>query len=158
MARSVSLAAMQGALAQETDEVYLTLLEVDHTTFPSPLRFVDNSADVTSNSNVYTAFPFQVVMPDNVEGKEPIAKVVISNVTRELIDELRSITDSPTMTISIILESSPDTIEWGPLEFQTANVTYDAENITFTLGYNTFMTEPFPYIVFDSINFPGMFQ
>lgn len=158
MPRSVSLAAMQGALAQETDEVYLILMEVDHTSFPSPLRFVNNSSDVTSGGDVYTAFPFEVVMPDNVEGKEPLAKVIISNVTRELIDEIRSISDSPIMTISVILDSSPNTIEWGPLEFQTSNVTYDADNITFTLGYNTFSTEPFPYIVFDSINFPGMFQ
>ena len=65
MPRTVSLSAMQGAMAQETDEVYLILLDIDHADLPSTLRFVNNDSDVTSNSNLYTAFPFEATMPDD---------------------------------------------------------------------------------------------
>jgi hypothetical protein len=158
MPRTVSLAAMQGAMAQETDEVYLILLAVDHADMPSTLRFVNNSEDVTSNSNLYTAFPFEATMPDDKDDKEPLAELRIDNVTRTLIDEIRTIQSPPIITLSVILASSPDTIEWGPLEFETRGVTYDALSITFRLGYSAFIREPFPYIAFNTIGFPGMFQ
>ena len=158
MPRTVSLSAMQGAMAQETDEVYLILLDIDHADLPSTLRFVNNDSDVTSNSNLYTAFPFEATMPDDKDDKEPSAELRIDNVSRDLIDEIRSISSPPTMTLSVILASTPDNVEWGPLEFDTLGVTYDAQSITFTLGYSTFVREPFPYKTFDTINFPGMFQ
>ena len=158
MPRTVSLPALQGALAQETSEVYLVLLQVDHSSFGSPLRFVNNDADVTSGGDLYTAFPFEPQFPDDKEEKEPLATLKIDNVSRELIDEIRSIASPPMMTFSVILESSPNTIEWGPLELQTRGVTYDAQSITFRLGYNVFTREPFPYRTFDSVNFPGMFS
>jgi hypothetical protein len=158
MPRSVSLTAMQGAMAQETDEVYLVIMEIDHPSFGTPLRFVNNTVDITSNSNLYTAFPFEAIMPDDKEESEPTAQIRIDNVSRELIDEIRTISEPPTMTLSVILASTPNTIEWGPLEFQTRSVTYDASTITFTLGYSTFISEPFPYRTFDTISFPGMFQ
>jgi hypothetical protein len=158
MARTVSLAALQGAMAAQTDELYLVLLQVDHPNLGSPLRFVNNSQDVTSNGNVYTAYPFEAVMPDDVEEKEPTAELRIDNVSRDLMDEVRTLIDPPTLTLSVILDSSPNTIEWGPLDLETSGVTYDAHTITFRLVYSAFGREPFPYLVFDTINFPGMFQ
>ncbi len=157
MPRTISLPALQGMLAQETDEVYLIIMEVDHADLPSPLRFVNNSEDVTSGGDVYMAFPFEARLPDDQEEKEPTAELRITNVSRELIDEIRSVQSPFTMTLSVILASSPSTIEWGPLEFETRGVTYDADVITFRLAYSTFIREPFPYLVFDTINFPGMF-
>lgn len=158
MPRNVSLAAIQGALAQQTSEVYLVLLEIDHANLGTPLRFVNNSENVTSNSNLYTAFPFAVVLPDDQESREPRAEIRIDNISREIIDEVRSLSTYPTMTLSVILASSPNTIEWGPLEFITQGANYDANTITFSLVYSVFAEEPFPYRVFDTINFPGMFK
>ena len=160
MPRSVSTAALQGALAQQTDEIYLVLVEINHPSLMTPLRFVNNSDgdDVTSNGDVYTAYPFEMKMPDDQEGKEPTAEIRIDNVDRELMDEVRSITGELTMEISVVLQSTPDTIEWGPLDFEVRGVTYDASNIIFRLSYSVFIREPFPYIAFDTTNFPGMFQ
>jgi len=157
MPRTVSLAAMQGAMAQQTSEIYLVLLQVEHVDLPGPLRFVNDQADITSGGDLYTSFPFEVTLPDDREAKEPTAELRIDNVSRELIDEVRLLVSPPTITLSVILQSSPNTLEWGPLEFETRGVSYDAQTITFNLGYSTFIREPFPYIAFDSVNFPGMF-
>ena len=158
MPRNVSLAAIQGALAQQTDEIYLVLLEIDHPSLGSPLRFVNDSQDITSNMNLYTAFPFEVKLPDDQEGREPRAELRIDNVTRELIDEIRTIQDPFNVTLSVILASSPSIIEWGPMDMLSSGVVYDANNITFQLIYSVFAEEPFPYMVFDTIDFPGMFK
>ncbi len=158
MPRNVSLPAIQAALAQQTDEVFLVLLEVDHPNLMTPLRFVNDSQDITSNMELYTAFPFEVQLPDDQEGREPRAELRIDNVSRELIDEIRSINDAFTVILSVILASSPNVIEWGPLEFISQGVVYDANQITFSIIYSVFAEEPFPYQVFDTINFPGMFK
>jgi len=158
MARSVSLPAIQASLAQQTDEVFLVLLEVDHPSLGTPIRFVNNNENITSNSNVYTAFPFEVTLPDDQESREPRAELRIDNISREIMDEVRSIQDPLTVTLSVILASSPNTIEWGPLEFLSQGVSYDATRITFSLIYSAFAEEPFPYLVFDQVNFPGMFK
>jgi len=158
MPRNVSLPAIQASLAQQTDEVFLVLLEVDHPSLGTPLRFVNDSQDIVSELNTYTAFPFEVKLPDDQEGREPRAEVRIDNVSRELIDEIRSIQDPFTITFRVVLASSPSTIEWGPLEFLSQGVVYDANQITFAVVYSVFAEEPFPYQVFDTINFPGMFK
>lgn len=158
MARNVSLSAIQASLAQQTSEVYLILLQIDHVSLGTPLRFVNNNENITSNSNEYTAFPFEAVMPDDQDSKEPTAEIRIDNVSRQLIDEIRSIQTPPTITLSVILASSPDTVEWGPLEFLTRGVFYDAGRIVIRLSYSVFAREPFPYIAFDQSNFPGMFS
>lgn len=158
MPRTISLPAMQAAMAAQTGEVFLILLQLDHASLGSPLRFVNNNVNVTSGGNVYTAYPFEAVLPDDVEGREPGAEIRIDNVSREIMDEIRTFQSPPLMTLSVILESSPNTIEWGPLEFETRGVTYDAQTITIQLAYSAFTQEPFPYLVFDTINFPGMFQ
>ncbi|MDJ0952490.1 MAG: DUF1833 family protein [Acidimicrobiia bacterium] len=158
MARNVSLPAIQASLAQQTDEVYLVLLEISHPDLMNPIRVVNNNEDVTSNMNVYTAFPFMIQLPDDQEGREPRAELRIDNVSRMLIDEIRSLSTPPTITISVILASSPNVIEWGPLEFLTQGANYDAQQITFGLVYTIFAEEPFPFRQFDTINFPGMFK
>lgn len=158
MPRTLSLPALQGALAQETAEVYLVLVEINHPTLMTPLRFVNNNTSIVSNMNTYNPYAFEMRMPDDQEDKEPTAELRIDNVDRQLMDEVRSINGELSMTVSVVLESSPDTIEWGPLDFDVRGVSYDANVITFRLSYSTFIREPFPYLAFDTTNFPGMFQ
>jgi hypothetical protein len=119
---------------------------------------VNNNVNITSGGSVYTAYPFEAVLPDDKEEKEPAAEIRIDNVDRSLMDEIRSIQSPPTITISVILASSPNTIEWGPLDMETRGVTYDAQTIIISLAYSAFTQEPFPYLTFDPVNFPGMFQ
>jgi len=158
MARTVSLAALQGALSAETDEIYLVLLEIDHTSLGTPIRFVNNSTNVTSGGNVYTAYPFETNMPEDVDEREPVAEIRVDNVSRDLIDELRSIIDPLDVTLSVVTEGTPNTIEWGPLAMRSSGASYDANVITIRLAYSAFTREPFPYLKFDNVNFPGMFS
>lgn len=67
------------ANAPYSDKAFLTLLTVEHTTLSTPLRIVRNNEDVTSNGNVYTAFPFEVELPnssDDING----AKLMVGSI------------------------------------------------------------------------------
>lgn len=158
MARSVSLAAMQAALAQETAKVFLVLMEVDHADWGAPVRLVNNTENITSGGNVYTAFPFYAKMPDDLEDREPVAEITVSNVTRELIDEVRNIHSGLTVALKVVLADTPSTIEWGPIEMDVRSISYNADSVTFLLGMQAFSREPFPYPAFTPNKFPGLFK
>jgi hypothetical protein len=158
MARNVSLAAMQAALAQETSKVFLVLMDVHHDTYGTTARLVNNTEDITSGGNVYTAFPFYPKLPDDLEDREPVAEISVANVSRELIDEIRNIQAGLKVTLKVVLSDSPNTIEWGPVEMDVRSISYNADAITFSLGMQAFSREPFPYPAFTPNKFPGLFK
>lgn len=158
MPRQVSLAAMRAAMSQHTAEVYLVLCKIEHPNLPSPIYLVNNNENITSNGILYRAFPFEAVLPDDQEAREPTAEIRIDNISRELMDEIRSIQSPPTITLSVVVASNPDYIEWGPMELLTRGVSYTATVITLRLSYSAFTKEPFPYRTFNPADFPGMFN
>ena len=158
MPRNVSLAAMQAALAQETSKVFLVLLEVQHADLIEPIRLVNNTTDIISDSHTYTAFPFMPTLPGDSDDREPVAEINIINVTRELIDEIRNINEDLVVTMKVVLADSPSVIEWGPVDMEVQGIRYDANVITFSLGMQAFTQEPFPYKAFTPNQFPGLFK
>lgn len=158
MPRNVSLAALQASLATETEKVFLVLLELNHSDLAIPVRLVNNTEDVTSNGNVYTAFPFHARMPDDQEEREPVAELVVANATRELIDSVRSLQGKLDTVLSVVLADSPNVIEWGPVDMEVKVVNYDADSVTFQLGMQAFSEEPFPSRSFTPAQFPGLFR
>lgn len=158
MPRQVSLSAMQASLATETSKVFLVLLELTHPQLGTPVRLVNNTENVTSNGQVYTAFPFYARMPDDRDDREPVAELIVANATRELIDTIRTLQQAIQAKLSVVLADTPNVIEWGPIDMEVRTVTYDAETITFSLGMQAFAEEPFPYPAFTPPKFPGMFK
>lgn len=158
MSRDVSATARAALYAPQTSEVLLTLLTIDHDDMPSPVRFVDNLEDVTSRGDTYTAFPFRAVLPADVEGELPQVEVVVDNVTRELVAEIRSIATPASVTLEIILASDPDTVEAGPWHLEVVAATYTATEIRLTLTAEALMSEPYPVGLFTPTRFPMLFQ
>ena len=63
MARTVSATLEAAVYEQETNEIFHILLEIAHTDMSATLRFVNNTEDVVSNGDTYTAFPFLIDFP-----------------------------------------------------------------------------------------------
>lgn len=156
--RTISLTAMQGMFAQATDEVFLTFVTIDHTSFGSPYRLVNNTADVTRLGNVYTAFPFMLDLPTDKDDEPPRAQLVLDNVTRILIDDVRSVHYDVTVEFVVALASSPDTAEYGPTTFDVTDAQYDASELRLDLGLKDLIREPFPYMTFNPAEYPGLFK
>jgi hypothetical protein len=158
MPRVVSLTAMRSALAQNTGEVWVTLLKITHPDLPAPLYFCDNTEAVVHSGNSHAPAPFSCTLPSDESEREPTAALSIANVDRGLIDEVRSISSGPTIEVKVVLASSPNTVEYGPVTLKAKSVTYDARSITFTLGFDAFEVEPLPWVRFTPEFFPGMFR
>lgn len=154
----MSTAARAALYAPQTSAVFLDLLTIDHDDMDAPVHFVNNLTDITSNGSVFTAFPFQAVIPPDVEGELPQIDLVVDNVTRDLIADVRSISTPASVTLEVIIASAPDTIEAGPFLFQVTAAEYDAQEIRLSLTSEPLMQEPYPYRLFIPGDFPLLFK
>lgn len=157
MSRTLSPAAVQAITAQETGEVFLLLLTIDHPDLAQPIRVVRNGEDVTSRGNTYSACAFDVALPDERSDRPPRVQLVLDNVDRAITQALRPLTSPPTVTLEVVLASSPDTVEAGPYEFTVRNVVYDAHVVTAELAYEDVLNLRFPADRFTPNLFPGLF-
>ncbi|MGB1560811.1 MAG: DUF1833 family protein [Sinimarinibacterium flocculans] len=156
MARTLSANAIAAVLAQQTDQVFLELLTISGPGFDT-FRVANNTENVISNGETYLGFPFELRLPEDIDQRAPQAQLRISNVGRELIAAVRGLAGGATASLRVVLAASPDTLELGPFDFDLLLSQYDAQWITFTLGFEPVLPSAFPAGSFTPDLFPGLF-
>ena len=156
MSRTLSAGAFAGVNAQQTGEVFHTLLTVQNSGGP-PIRMTDNSEDVVSRGKTFIAYPFALELPSDAAGQISEARLAIDNVARALVDEVRSLTEPLVLTIEVVTATTPDTVELELIDYTLKNVTYDAMTISGTLTQENFLSEPYPKDILSAATFPGQF-
>ena len=157
MSRTLSSESIAAMFAPETDEVFLVLITVDHDELSEPLRVSSDSVDTTSRGDLFIAYPFKIALPSDDESAPPVAQVTIDNISKVIVDSLRSISSPATFKIEIIRAADPDTVEIVFDQFLLKNVRGDVFQITGDLTIESVMTEPFPYRIFSPAEFRGLF-
>lgn len=158
MSYSLSTTGKASIFAASTAEVWLHLLTIDHDDLASPIRLVDNTEAVVSRGNTYTPFGFRPQIPAEVDGSLPKIEIQIDAVDQTIIAQLEELQTPPTITLEVIMASSPDTVERGPWYFTIRSVNYNALTIRSELTYEALTAEPFPYRRFTPTEFPGLFN
>ena len=140
---------------QEIGTAWLVLITISHADLPTPIRVTSDAVATVSNGNTYTPFPFEVILPEDAEGRTPYAQLRIDNTTKEIAAALRGLTSPPTVTIQIVRSSAPDTVErsWTGLRWKSSTI--DVGVVTGTLSIDDVAHEEFPYVTFDG-RFPGL--
>ena len=159
--RTLSTTAIRAMLAERTGEVALTLLRIfpfGDTDPANAYRLVNNSEDVTSDSLLYTAFGFDLTLPEENGESLPSVNLVIDNVGQELASPMLANTDPLTVELEIVLASEPNTVLAGPWQFTAANTTVSALTIALELRYEDVLNEAFPCVRMTPQNFPSLFQ
>jgi len=166
MSRDTSVTFRQAAYGQETDEVFLVLIKINHEDFVGlslePLRFTSNGVDTTSTvdggSETYSSYPFRIILPSNVEVGITHGSIVIDNIDRSIVSAIRQISSEPCeVSIWVVLASSPNTIEAEFTGFRFANVDYNKLIVSGEITIENFLSEPFPGDTFLPSTFPGLF-
>ena len=157
MSRTLSLSARQALFSAETGDAFLILLTLSHPSLIDPIRVSSDAVDTLSRTLLFTAFPFDLVIPDDTQGTGPRARLVIDNIDRSIVSALRGITSAPSALIEIVRTADPDTVEASFPDFKLTNVVYDALSVSGDLTVEDFTAEPWPQAVFSPANFPGMF-
>jgi len=159
MSRSTLTSATVGSFfAQETEEVYLVLLTIDHDELSVPIRVSSDIVNTTSRGEEFIGYPFEILLPSDEEGAPPRAQVVIDNVHREICNSLRSISSPASFTIEVIRAANPDTVEVSWDNFELKNVRGDVFQVSGELTISDVITEPFPADAFTPSKFRGLFS
>lgn len=111
---------------------------------------------LSPSSETYNAVPFTIVLPHEIEGQMSEASLILDNVSRFLVDEIRSQENPLEVTITVIQASDYEVLVTYP-PFEAKDLTYDAVSITMKLSLENFLGEPFPEGVFSGKDFPGLF-
>ena len=143
--------------AQTTDVALLWLITVTDPASNVVLRGVNNLEDVTSRGNVYTAFPFDLVLPPDTGDRPQNLQLSVANVGRELIQVLRGQLAPPQVKLELITSAAPNTVEKALDFFTVRNATYDAMAISFTLSPSNIFARKTMTGTYNSLEFPAMF-
>jgi hypothetical protein len=158
MAQDLSPEARAAAYSGTSGEAFLTLLDITHPNLGTPIRVVNDMVDITSNGNLYQAFPFDIAIPTEVTARAASASLVINAIDQQIMNAVRSITTPPTITARTILASNPDNTERGPYVMEVSGVdSSDPTRLTLTLIYDRTFYNRCPSPTFSSADFPGLY-
>jgi len=152
----VSNALISAANASETTEVFIVLLKIDHYDLSVPIRLANNTEDVISNGFTYIGFPFEAIL-FNEDEQTPRAQIRVQNVDRRIGQVIRSLTNAPTLSVSVVLASDPDVIELDWLNTELVNIDGNVIDVTGDIVGPDYTTEPWPSRRATANYLPGLF-
>jgi nitrogen fixation protein len=151
-------------LARESGTVVLMLVDIEHEDLETPIRIVNNTEDVVSGGNLYTAVGFEVRLPDDRDGTPRGAQLQIDNTTQWLTPTVRSLFGEFLVTIRIAIPSDAeavppeyDGIEMEYLPMQLTSLQMNETTVEATLSYENLANELYPPESFDPFHFRGLF-
>lgn len=156
MPNNLSNQLLAQMFGQNSDDPFLTLVRLSHPSFDT-IYLVNNTVDILSQGNIYRAFPMKVTLPPDDGETSREASITFSNVTLELIDELRSITDPLNVEMEMILASAPDTVQYSVNDLKLRNIKYNAQEIQGTLYLDNFLNTEMTSEQYTPENYPGIF-
>lgn len=164
--RTLTPAMIQALTGQETTEVFVFLITIEHATLSEPLRFSSDPTErvsttpllykTVSRGDDYFYVPMGIVLPEEVEGSGTVSKLQVSNVGREQIELLRSISDRAQVTVELVLASDPDDVGLVLPVLDLTTASWDSLSLELTLSVESLDMEPWPSGNFDPASFPAL--
>ncbi len=167
MSRNLTTTTINAVYSQYTNAAFILLLKIsfyDKTNDHWDCIFIcNNSVDIPSTAlddinHTYIAFPLDVVIP--VDGMDNMgkARLVITNITQELVDLIRSVERPMQIDFAVINSQEKDIAVAKWLKYTWRNLTYDVNVITGDLAIENMTTEPYPGDRFTPAITPGLFR
>lgn len=171
--RNISLNARLAAAADSTEEVEIVLIKITHEDLDDPVRLsTDPTEMITEDPLVYGTHstwktgdgsPFLFVLVsallpgDEDEGPQQ-AQLSLSNVDNDIASLLREVRTQATVDMSVVLSSSPNTVEVEFLGLKLVSASGDASSITLTISREPITSEPWPSGRMTRERFPSLFR
>lgn len=155
--RQYSAAARQNLLATSANEPFLVLLEITHADLEVPIRVVNDTQNLTTNSVEFIGCPFSVTLPDDVQGQVPQAKLEVDNIGRDLTQwlEFSRGGQGALCRIMQVMRSDPDTIEFD-MTLDLTNMVITNETVTGVLGFQNILNRTGTIPTFTPQTAPGL--
>ena len=156
MSRNLSAITTQALLRQQTDQVFLLLVEIDHADLAVPIRLVNNYESIISDYETYEAAAFAFTPPVEEDGTIKNSRITFDNVDRAIVEAVRSISSPPTVEVSVVRAADADTVEAGPWTFYLRAVNYDAHTVSGELYPDNPLALNASNVKYKNTTFPGL--
>jgi hypothetical protein len=157
MRPSITSAFRGASYAQQTDQIFLALLEFAHPSLSVPIRIVNNYTNITSNGQEYIGFPFDLELPEDFEEALPEIRLSVCNVDRQIVQMIRTLTGPPTISVSVVLADDPNAVQVGPFVMTMRGADYDSMAVSGSVQSEDMLNEGYPGDSMSPANFPGLF-
>jgi len=162
----IPLSVRNAMHAQETDEVEVALVTIEHVALDAPVRI---SSDATqrlssdplrygtlSNGLEYEFILMSALVPDDQKGTPPQTALVVDNVDAQMVEILQSFVSPPaTAKIEIVMASAPDAVIQRFKGLRIVRASYDETKVTLDLSREPYLSEPFGHRQTKAF-FPGL--
>ena len=157
--RNITAATIQESLSQNSDKAYICLLTVTHASWsPTSFEFANNSfAPVISNGITYQPLAFQVTFPSDADDELPQARLILSNVSREIIWAFRGVSGAVDVNLKWVLSSQLNSVDVS-MDAELLGIEYDAQTIAGTLSFTPILDRPAIQLYFTPSTTPGVFS
>ena len=141
---TLSQSGLQAALASWSDEIFLECLTIEHPDI-SDILLVNDNQDLTRSAGTFIAFPFTARLHARADDRTIDAEIVCDNVDQRIVQALRGISNGATVTYEVVLRSTPNVVEQGPLLFKFDGMVADMATVSVRISYGLgFLNEAFP--------------
>ena len=157
--RTLSTSFRQETNAQQTGDVYLTLLEIDYTSNEGdPLRFVNNYVQIVYDGDTYLPLAFNFIMPQDGENNRS-ASIELDNVDTRVAEFLLGASVEQITVTERLIDASDteDIIVEITREYNLRNVTITRTIVSGELVYMQHLQDAFPKLRKTPAKFPGVF-
>lgn len=148
------------AQASSSEVVFLCLLTFSIPEVPGtpPLYVVNNTVDIVSRGVLYSAYPFNIILPEDQPDKLPSVRIDIDNVDRSILNWIRGFSVAPTLKLEVITNVNYNIVERSIGFLKLSSVDYDALTIRATLNVDNILSRRFPADDYDPAQFPGLYS
>ncbi len=137
---------------------FLELLIIEHATWASPVRIVNDSRDWIIGGNTFVGLPVRIKLPSNTQGENPRARLQMDNVGRDLTSALEALPVGSTLlaTLQLVSRATPTVVDY---EFvaQLSGISVTPTVVSCTMGPDDTMRQSAVRVRFDPQNAPGLF-
>lgn len=159
--RAISATTLEELFANETSEVFIALVTIDHPSLGSPIRVCNNNVALatTTPPATYAPVEFDFVPAPETDSQTPKARVQIDNIDRAMTEAVRTMDQRrATFTAVLVKASDPDTVEAGPWTYHVHDVEADERSLTATLGPRYSGRRAIPRTRYTQAGFPGLYD
>ena len=142
------------AKAINSEAAFLVLLTFTLPGAP-PLRVVNNTVEIVSRGETFTATYFEIVLPSDDGEQLPEVKLAIQNIDQRILEWVRGFRTAPNLKMELVLSTQPDVVERSIDYLRLDEISYDALEITGTLRVENVMSAAFGD-VYEPVQFPGL--
>lgn len=157
MSRTFTAPARRQLLATSADEGLMACLEITHPDLVEPIRVVRDTQDLVARGVTFIACPFDLTLPDDIEGQIPQATIQVDNVGRELTQWLEFSRGGQGARCRIILlyRSDPDVFEFD-MTMDLTGMKIDNQKVSGNLGFVNTLGQTGVTQIFTPQSAPGL--